>query len=62
MIEGLESSKQGEVRGNNGKVCIVTVAKLKGTPLKSVMQRCIVIYERRMITFSQGVLNSGLPS
>jgi hypothetical protein len=41
---------------------IVTVAKQKGTPLRFVLRQCIAIYVRRMTTFVQGVLNSGLPS
>jgi hypothetical protein len=62
MIEGHESSRQARSGVTVARSLIVTVAKQKGTPLRSVMQRCIVIYVHCMITFGQGVLNSGLPS
>jgi hypothetical protein len=54
IVEGPESSKQGEVKGNTA-----TSVKQRDMPLMCVMQLCIVIFVLLIIMFSQGVPNFG---
>jgi hypothetical protein len=54
IVEGPESSKQGEVKGNTA-----TGVKQRDMPLMCVMQLCIVIFVLLIIMFGQGVPNFG---
>jgi hypothetical protein len=54
IVEGLESSKQGEVKGNTA-----TGVKQRDMPLMCVMQLCIVTFVLLTIMFGQGVPNFG---